>query len=116
MSDNILFPCKECGGDGEIWSRDDYGRNTGGQEQCGDCKGSGKSERQLLLDIQATQAQILELLQRPVSRAPVRDSRLDIIGPGLRQKPETLFPTLTDADRLAIHKDMVEQRKKRNAQ
>lgn len=101
MADNILFPCKLC-----------YGAS--GSYNCRSCGGSGKSERQLLLDIQATQAQILELLQRPVSRAPVRDSRLDVIGPGLRQKPETLFPTLTDADRLALHKDMAEMQKKRN--
>jgi hypothetical protein len=101
MSDNILFPCKLC-----------YGASGG--YNCRSCGGTGKSERQLLLDIQATQAQILELLQRPVSRVPVRDSRLDIIGPGLRQRPAPSFPTLTDADRLAIHKDMVEQRKKRN--
>jgi hypothetical protein len=109
MADNILFPCPECTGKGFRYHRL-------GSTVCSLCKGTGKSDRQLLLDIQATQAQILELLQRPVSRVPVRDSRLDIIGPGLRQKPAPSFPTLTDADRLAIHKDMVEKRKKRNEQ
>lgn len=113
MSD-ILFPCKECSGDGEVWSVDDYGIYTGKSESCDECKGNGKSERQLLLDIQATQAQILELLQRPApSQVPGRRDVVygpsphdQVIGPGLRKKTVVEFPTLTEADKADLRARM----------
>lgn len=103
MANDSLFPCQNCYG----WEH---------AASCRVCGGTGKSERQLLLDIQATQAQILELLQRPApSQVPSRrdvvygpSPRDQVIGPGLRQKPEPPFPTLTEADKadLRAHMDV----------
>lgn len=109
MANDFLFPCEECTGKGFRYHRL-------GSHVCSLCKGTGKSERQLLLDIQATQAQILELLQRPAPSQVLgrRDvvygpsPRDQVIGPGLRQKPEPPFPTLTEADKadLRAHMDV----------
>lgn len=74
----------------------------------------GKSERQLLLDIQATQAQILELLQRLApSQVPGRRDVVygpsphdQVIGPGLRKKTVVEFPTLTEADKADLRARM----------
>lgn len=106
MANDFLFPCEECTGKGFRYHRL-------GSHVCSLCKGTGKSERQLLLDIQATQAQILELLQRPApSQVPGRrdvvygpSPRDQVIGPGLRQQPKhPPFPNLTEADKAAIQK------------
>ena len=103
MANDILFPCPECTGKGFRYHRL-------GTTVCSLCKGTGKSDRQLLLDIQATQAQILELLQRPVpAPTPVRsrDSSRDIIGPGVWKQPKhPPFPNLTEEDKVDLRARM----------
>ena len=103
MANDILFPCRKCAGKPAYCPH------------CSYCKGTGKSDRQLLLDIQATQAQILELLQRPApSQVPGRrdvvygpSPRDQVIGPGVWKQPKhPPFPNLTEEDKVDIRARM----------
>jgi hypothetical protein len=118
------FPCVACEGAGIIERYDDPEKPdevTSGPSTCWSCKGSGKSDRQILMEIQETQAQILELLRRPApAQVPGRRDVIygpgpggDLVGPGRWKNPAIQFPAMTEEDRDAMRQEMLARQAER---
>lgn len=133
MANDVLFPCRECAGSGKVEITYSVAIRAAAAETrtCSLCKGTGKSERQLMLDILGALMLVVDLIQhkeelvkvkgdivrglQPPKPSPVpgrRDvvygpsPRDQVIGPGLRKKQETPFPTLTEADKADLRARM----------